>query len=144
MELIYNNKETKNFIEFTVDGIDENIPEEKIIDLFMHRIKTFDDNKGIKLPPVLLSLLSDEELDLFLLAAYNKDIYKRIEKMLYVVKYNNTIVDQHGTKYNVDYVGKFKTVISFEMADGLAVFNIPTSELRKSVFSLNTCSQEVF
>ena len=144
MEFIYNNKKTGTFAEFTVDEIDENISEDEAISIFMKIIKTFDDNKNIKLPIALLTLLEDEELDLFLLAAYSEEYCNTIEKMLFVVKYDDFITDQHSTKYKVDYVGKYKTVISFEMVNGLAIFNIPTEEFKNGAFNSNKCKKEDF
>jgi len=144
MELIYNNKKTGTFAEFTVEGIDENLSESEIIDAFMERIKTFDDTKGIYLPKALLSLLEDREFDFFLLAAHSEEYCNALEQMLFVVKYNEYIIDQHNTKYNVEYVGKYKTVISFEAVDNLAIFNIPTEDLQRGVFNSSKCDKEVF
>ena len=144
MEFIYNNKETGSFAEFTIKEVDENLSDEKAIDALIGIIKTFDDKKGIFLPQELLLLIEDEDFDLFLLAAYSKEICNRLEDMFFVVKYNQTIIDQHGMKYNVDYIGKKKAVISFETIEGLAVFNIPAQDLYQGTFDSTACNKEIF
>lgn len=144
MELIYNNKKTGTFIEFTVEDIDENLSDSDIIDAFMEKVKTFDDTEGILLPETLLALLEDKELDLFLLAAYNEQYCNEIEQMLFVVKYDEHIKDQHGVEYRVEYAGKYKTVLSFETIRDLAVFNIPTKGIIEGAFDSVECNKELF
>ncbi len=124
IELIYDNPKTETFAEFTFMNGDAGMSESEIIDAFMQTVKTFDNAQGITLPPDLLVMLSDEELDLFLLSAYNEEYFQAIEEMIYVVKEDTTVVDKYGMQYSVDYVGKSRSVLTYENMSGFSVFRI--------------------
>ncbi len=124
IELIYDNPKTETFAEFTFIEDNALMSESEIIDAFMQKVKTFDDTQGITLPPDLLIMLSDEELDLFLLSAYNEEYFQRIEEMIYVVKEDTTVVDKYGMQYSVDYVGKNRSVLTYETISGLSALRV--------------------
>ena len=130
IDFIYENETTGTFIEFSVDDIDESLPEDAIIDKFMERIKLFDDRKGIQLPKPLLALLSDDEMDLFLLAAYNDSYAKAIENMLYVAPKDSFVVDKNGIEYRVEFVEKRKTLISKETIGGVVYLSLSSKEMK--------------
>ena len=136
IELIYDNPKTETFAEFTfVDG-NASMSESEIIDAFMKKVKTFDDTQGITLPQDLLIMLSDEELDLFLLSAYNKEYFQAIEEMIYVVKEDTTVVDKYGMQYSVDYVGKSKSVLTYETITGLSMLRVANDLIEGGVVDL--------
>jgi len=124
VELIYDNPKTETFAEFTLMNGDAGMSESEIIDAFMQTVETFDDRQGITLPADILIMLSDEELDLFLLCAYNEEYFQAIEEMIYVVKEDTTVVDKYGLRYSVDYVGKSKSVLTYETISGLSMLHV--------------------
>ena len=129
MNFIYHNKKTENFIDFEVLEISDDLSPDDAIDAFMKIVKDFNDDSGVMLPMELKKLLSDSEFDLFFLAAYSDEYMKAIEDMIYVVKDDDFVVDQHGVKYNLDYVGKKESIITLDTVTGLAVFTIPNDKM---------------
>ena len=144
MEFIYNNKETGTFAEFSVDSIGDELSPSDAIDSLMQIIKSFDDTKGIYLPSALLKLLTEEELDIFMTAAYSKELCKQLEQMFYAVQYDLVVVDEFKTKYRVEYIGKSKSVISLDTLDNLEIFNIPSSMIKNGTIDIRECKEEVF
>ncbi|WP_457750316.1 hypothetical protein [Sulfurimonas sp.] len=144
MDFIYNNKKTGTFAEFSVENIKSDLSVPDAIDALMEIIKNFNDKDGIFLPSALLKLLSDGEIDFFMLAAYNERICEDIEQMLYVVQDNVVVTDEFKTQYRVEYIGKKKSVISFDSLDNLEIFNIPNSTIKDGIISLKECKEEVF
>ena len=144
MDFIYNNKKTGTFAEFSVESISNDLTVPDAIDAFMKIVKSFDDKEGVFLPPVLLKLLSDNEINFFMLAAYNEQICKDIEQMLYVVQDDMIVTDEFKTQYRVEYTGKEKSVISFDSLNNLEIFNVPNSTIKDGVISLKNCKEEIF
>ena len=133
VELIYDNPKTETFAEFTLMNGDAGMSESEIIDAFMQTVETFDDRQGITLPADLLIMLSDEELDLFLLCAYNEEYFQAIEEMIYVVKEDTTVVDKYGMQYSVDYVGKSRSVLTYESITGLSMLRVANDLIEDGV-----------
>jgi peptide subunit release factor 1 (eRF1) len=144
LDFIYNNKETGTFAEFSVEELGDGISANEAIDAFMKIVKSFDDTKNVYLPESLLKLLEDEEIDLFMIAAYDKSTYKKIEQMLYVVQNDLIVVDEYKTKYRVEYIGKTKSIISIDMLDNLEIFNVPSAAIKKGTISIKDCKEELF
>ena len=144
MELLYHNEQTDNFIEFDAEEIDESLPEDEIIDIFMERVRKFDDSNGVALPEELLLMLQDKELDLFLYAAYVPEYFDAISNMLYVIRHDKYIPDQHGTLFKVDYIGKKLAVLSYEQIDALNMFSVPAEHLKQGFFNTKNITQKEY
>lgn len=147
--MIYNNKRTGTFAEFTIDGLFdfESLENDEIIDKFLNEIiKKLDDTRGVFLPKSMMKLLSDADLDIFLFSTFDDRISKEIRESLFVVQENKSVVNEYGVEYRVEYVGINKTIVSYDKEPGrLSVFNIPTKSFSgDSVVSTVDFMEEIF
>ena len=140
MTFVYDNKKTGTFAEFDMN-VDPNLSDVEKINYVIDVISKFDDSLGITLPKELLVLLTDEELDFFLLVAYNEQYKNTIEQMIYLLKYDSSVVDNNGVEYKVEYVGKYKTVLSLESLTTLSLFNVDNSDIVDGKY-LQRCNKQ--
>ncbi len=141
MDFLYFNSKTGTMAEFKIKGIDNNTEPSKAIDIFL--LSVCNKNPNLKLPEALLKLLSDRELDMFMLCPFDKVFKNALEDMVFVIV-DNIAYDKNKNKYNVEYIGKHKTIISIDTLTELEVFEIPTNAIKNNIVDISKISNFYF
>ena len=91
---IYKNESTGTYAEFELIDVHLEIEPLEAINIFMQMVREFGKVDAKPLPDALLVLLTDEELDLFLLADIKEEFFKTIQEMIYIQKPNEYYQDR--------------------------------------------------
>ncbi len=125
MDFIYHNRKTGTFAEFSMDIDMQDSNPKSAIDTLLSIIM---EDKELILPDSLMKLLTQDEITLFLMLPYSAEYKAAVEDMLFLSS-NEIVYDEHHTPYNVEYIGKTRTIISYETLSDLKVFNISSSAI---------------
>lgn len=156
MQIIYSNKRYQSFVEFDIETQEipnfshaskkEEVPVELIIDAALKEILQYGKciaGKIIEPPSELLeALVSDKEVDLFMLAEYSAEKTKELRNCFYVpvpeslvLKYMYFHTDE---EHKVEAIGQDSLIVSKQKNfGGLSVAAISNQELDENFYSID-------
>ena len=151
MILIYHNYSNNNYIEFSfaskhgnahyfINNPDLKVAAKNMIDDGMKYILEF--GGSIEFPQILLEcFLDNEELDIFLLAGFDKRIREKLESYLYVessYEHRDGFIGIKTNNYiSVEAIGKNSMIMYQELSDGnIKAKNISFEDLESSFIQL--------
>ena len=140
MDFIYHNRKTGTFAEFSMEIGEENSHPVNAIDSLLN---IFLENTELVLPNALLKLLTEDEINLFLMLPYSEEYKAAVEDMLYVSS-DGIVYDEHQTPYHIEYIGKNRTIISYETLDNMKVFNVASSAIHNHKISFQNLRFEEY
>jgi hypothetical protein len=127
---IYNNETTGTFAEFELEDVDPDISVCDAIDIFMQRVMKFGKTDAKPLPAELLKSLSDDEIDLFMLAHIKEYYYEKIKEMIYIQKAESYYYDKYGFIYYVAGVGIKDAILWHEQNEKLIILHTTPEQIR--------------
>jgi hypothetical protein len=126
---MYKNETTGTYAEFELKGVNPDIKPSEAIGIFMQMVREFGKAGTRTLPNELLKALSDEELDLFLLAGIKEEFFKKIKEMIYIQKPNEYYQDRYGFRYYIAAVGVKEAVLWYEHDKKLLILHTTPQQL---------------
>jgi len=128
---IYKNEITGTYAEFELEGVNPDIKPSEAIDIFMRMVREFAKADERTLPDELLELLTDEELDLFLLADIKEEYFKALQEMIYIQKPDEYYQDRYGFSYYIAAVGIKEVELWYEHDKKLLILHTTPQQLEK-------------
>jgi len=96
----------------------------------MKRVLEFGKADAKSLPQELLEVLTDAELDLFMLAHVNNKYYKKLRELIYIQKQNDYYQDKFGFTYYIAAVGVKDAVLWFKQNEELLTLHTTPEQLQ--------------
>ncbi len=141
MDFLYYNSKTGTFAEFSIKGIDKKTEPSRAIELFLSSVAS--DEIELRLPDSLLKLLTDKEIDLFMLSPYEKRFLQALEDMVFVAN-ESVLYDAHSNPYHLEYIGKNSSIVSIDTLDSVEVFSVPSNAIKGNMIDLSEVSHMDF
>lgn len=129
---VYINTDTKTYIEFYLDGVEEGMSTDAAIEHFLQRVDRFDKDPQA-LSKNFLKQIQEKDQDLLMLAPYSKKVRDALSKMIFIQKENEHYIDAYGFTYKIEMRGKEYAYLSYTPPGGeMILFYVEKDAIEQS------------